>query len=382
MTNTKVIPPGSTLGMLGDGQLGQMTAIAAANLGYKIAVLGPGGRDSPTGHVAYFAESWNRDGTVSDELLDEFCEVVGPDSAVMLEWENVPVELVERIKAKGIPVRPDSNVLAVAQDRLLEKQCAESLGIPVTKYENCEGAQHPLLYYKVQFDSILKTRRDGYDGKGQVRIPAAGSVDGAWNELRNVPCILERVVDFACEISMIIARTPERTVVYGPFENIHENGILRKTRKYESIGGLSPELIREVTITAQHAVEKLAEHLDVHGLLAVEFFVLKDGTVIFNEMAPRPHNSGHLTIECNFTSQFEQYVRAVCNLPFGRTVFHSIGEMHNILGDEANDWMDAVSWRRDLPGNNEHAAVHLYGKGEAKPGRKMGHITFHSIDDD
>jgi 5-(carboxyamino)imidazole ribonucleotide synthase len=377
MTNTKVIPPGSTLGMLGDGQLGQMTAIAAANLGYKIAVLGPGGRDNPTGHVAYWAKAWNRDGTVSDELLDEFCEVVGPDSAIMLEWENVPVELVERIKAKGIPVRPDSNVLSVAQDRLLEKQCAESLGIPVTKYENCEGTQHPLLYYKVQFDSILKTRREGYDGKGQVRIPAVGSVDGAWNELRNVPCILERVVDFACEISMIVARAPgQEMVVYGPFENIHEDGILRSTTLHTARGSCIsgfPETVADtIKEKAEEAATALAENLDVHGLLAVEFFVLDDGTVLFNEMAPRPHNSGHITIECHYTSQFEQYVRAVCNLPLGSSDFHSYGDMTNILGSDAEKWQEYLG--------RENLALHLYGKGEHKPGRKMGHYVYRDID--
>jgi 5-(carboxyamino)imidazole ribonucleotide synthase len=379
MSNSKVILPGSTLGMLGDGQLGQMTAIAAANLGYKVAVLGPGGRHSPTGHVAYWAEAWSpRDTIVSEEQLDRFCSVVGHNSTVMIEWENIPVSLVKRIEAKGIPVRPGGRVLAVAQDRLLEKQCAEQLGIPVPRYSNIENEEDIARSHPVSIEKcILKTRRNGYDGKGQVSVPnpSPSSIKEAWDVLGNVPCVLETLVGFACEISMIAARSPSfpGVAIYGPFQNSHENGILRTTKfpfnfPVWRMPPFEPEILRQ----AWDATKALVEHLDVHGLLAVEFFVLQDGTVIFNEIAPRPHNSGHLTIECHDTSQFEQYVRAACCLPMGSNAHHSSGEMTNILGDEATDPMKYF-----LQGAK---ATHLYGKGQAKPGRKMGHITRREVD--
>ena len=377
MSNAKIIPPGAVLGILGDGQLGQMIAIAAAYLGYKVAVLGPGGRESPAGHVAYWAKAWGPKNEVSEELLDEFCKLV---SVVMIEWENIPVNLVERIEAKGIAVRPGSKVLGVAQDRFLEKQLAESLGIPVVKYRNIEHRVPDLDSKRTYADSILKTRRDGYDGKGQVRIPNGGSISEAWNALGNVPCVLEEVVDFACEISIIVAYCPEwedmynpDTLTYGPFENIHEKGILRTT-KYPVTNTHIYKKLLDIKIKASTAAEKLARHLNARGLLAVEFFVTKEGRLIFNEMAPRPHNSGHLTIECSHTSQFEQYVRVACNLPFGSNYFHASGEMQNILGSEVEKWMDYA--------HKPRAALHLYGKGKAKPGRKMGHVTHYWSNDD
>ena len=366
MNQHQVIAPGAVLGILGDGQLGKMIAIAAAQMGYKVAVLGPGGRESPAGHVAYWAKAWGANSSVSEELLDEFCTLV---SVVMIEWENIPVALVERIEAKGVRVRPGSKVLAVAQDRLLEKKCAEKLGIPVPFYRNVDNpAQDASTALK---DCILKTRRNGYDGKGQVRISAGDPISAAWRTLDNVPCVLEEVVDFACEVSVIVARKPtspdscEQFVTYGTFENIHVNGILHSTH-YPPRDDSIPSMFG-VEDVAIDAATQLAEALDVHGLLAVEFFVTKNGRILFNEMAPRPHNSGHLTIECCVTSQFTQYVRAACNLPFGSVEFHSHGTMHNIIGTDADKWPEYA--------DRYPVALHLYGKGDAKPGRKMGHFT-------
>ena len=372
MNKFAIVNPGAVIGILGDGQLGKMIALAAAHVGYKVAVLGPGGRESPAGQVAYWAKAWEASGEVSESLLDEFCSRV---AVVMIEWENIPVTLVERIEARGIPVRPGSKVLAVAQDRLLEKQCAETLGIPVPTYSNVEqGMLNPEDLGIVPHERILKTRRNGYDGKGQVRIPPGSSVEDAWQALKLVPCVLEHVVDFASEVSVIVARAPQTAsdvkaeyVVLGPFENSHEEGILRAT--HYPIGSIRGHVMRsDAARLAIEATIKIAQHLDVHGLLAVEFFVTRDGEVLFNEMAPRPHNSGHLTIECCDTSQFEQYVRAACNLPWGSTYFHSRGVMYNILGDEVEKWMEFLPQQR--------LALHLYGKGEAKPGRKMGHVTY------
>ncbi|MBC7836894.1 5-(carboxyamino)imidazole ribonucleotide synthase [Acetobacteraceae bacterium] len=369
MPNGKVIAPGAVIGILGDGQLGKMIAMAAARLGYKVAVLGPIGRESPAGQVAYWAEAWGPNAQVEDEQFERFCSLV---AVVLIEWENVPVGLLERIEARGIPVRPSSKVLAVAQDRLLEKKLARELDIGETMLLSIEKG-YDLLNGRGDrtqdwpFETILKTRRAGYDGKGQARIPAGGSVGDAWTKLGNVPCILEQVVDFIGEVSVIVARREDgETAIYGPFQNTHRDGILRLTQ-YPISGGPMYDLRDSIREQGYAAARKLTEYLRVDGLLAVEFFVTKEGYVLFNEMAPRPHNSGHLTIECCDTSQFEQYVRAACNLPLGSTHCHSPGEMLNILGSEANDWLRRVG--------EDRLAVHLYGKGEAKPGRKMGHTT-------
>lgn len=362
--NTAVIPPGSVLGMLGDGQLGKMTAMAAAKLGYRIAVLGPVGRESPTGHVAYWAEAWGSGTMVSDEQLDRFCRLV---SVVMLEWENVPVELVQRIEARGVPVRPGPKVLEVAQDRLLEKFCAHSVDIPSTPFWSIKtDSDLPGLVIPPR-GAILKTRRNGYDGKGQVRLSPGESIATAWEKLGRVPAILEQMVDFQCEVSVIVARSSDEAVdpvTYGPFENVHEGGVLRTT--LYPLVGLRSRFIRTIEDRAISATLRIAEALDVHGLLAVEFFVDQDGRVIFNEMAPRPHNSGHLTIECSDTSQFEQYVRAACNLPFGSVNFHRSGTMENILGKEVNGWGELV---------RQTGSPHLYGKSDDTDGRKYGHRT-------
>ncbi|MDB5188130.1 MAG: purK [Candidatus Kaiserbacteria bacterium] len=375
MSNTQVIKPGSTLGILGDGQLGRMLAMAAAQLGYKVAVLGPGGRESPTGHVSYWAKAWGPNVEVSEELLDEFCALV---SVVMIEWENIPIALVERIKNKGIPVRPDSSVLAVAQDRMLEKAAAQSVGIKTPHYKHLEWGLGILTAKSLALeDGILKTCRDGYDGKGQVRVKAGEKLEKAWAQLKNVPCVLEELVDFACEISIIVARAPGQVPkTYGPFQNEHVNGILKNATKYAKgtslLGYFWKEKSEQIVQNAIKATTSLAAHLDVHGLLAVEFFVLHDGTVLFNEMAPRPHNSGHLTMECCYTSQFEQYVRAVCNLPFGSSEFHSWGTMHNLLGDEEGELQSLY--------HSERTSFHLYGKKGEKTGRKTGHVVYYRID--
>jgi len=361
--------PGSVILILGDGQLAKMSADAASNLGYKVAVLGPGGRESPAGHVAYWAQAWGPGAEVSEDLLDALCSI--QPAVGTLDWENVPSTLVERIEARGIPMRPGPHVLRVAQDRLLEKACAARCGISVAPFCNIEvyaiGRRSGFQY--APYDSVLKTRRNGYDGQGQIRISSGDSVEDAWRALSCVPCVLEKVIDFECEISVIIAQSPYTgAVTYGPFENMHQDGILRVTNF--PVQNLYVQAHPEIKNAAIMAARKLACHLDVHGLLAVEFFVTKDGQVLFNEMAPRPHNSGHLTIECFNVSQFEALIRAICLMPHGSTCHHRCGEMRNLIAFEASELTEEFPSQRDC-------ALHLYGKDEVREGRKMGHVTWH-----
>lgn len=354
----RIVAPGSGIGILGDGQLGKMLALAAGALGYRVSVLGPVGRASPAGQVSSSALAWEAHVGVSEALLNEFCAGI---SVVLVEWENVPVSLVQRIEAQGIRVCCGSSVLEIAQDRIKEKRYAELLGIPTPKFFAINSDNYTAGYPIAVTESyILKTCRDGYDGKGQIHVNVGESVYDAWAQLKHVPCILESRVDFAYEVSVIVARSPQGMVCYGPFINSHEHGILR-TSVYP--GNVS-KFVKDNALTVATV---LARELDVHGLLAVEMFAMKDGRVLFNEMAPRPHNSGHLTIECCDTSQFEQHVRAACNIPLGSVLFHSRGEMTNILGNEVEGWYNHLA----KPGTS----LHLYGKGAPREGRKMGHVT-------
>jgi len=361
-----IIQPGATIGVLGDGQLGRMLAIAAAQLGYRVAVLGPEGRTSPAGQVAYWAEKWENGCNVSNQLLAEFCTMV---SVVLLEWENVPVSLLQRIQQRGVAVRPGTDALRAAQDRFYEKRLARRLGIPTTPFGNIQK-EDDLVDVQEDFGrpSILKTRNGGYDGLGQVSVAGPEELPAAWAKLHRQPCILEEVVNLKREISVIVARVPEQEsirrqcVTYGPFENVHRDGILRTTRYVHT-----SEATQSEERVAIRAATTLAEELDIHGLLAIEFFVTQEGSILFNEMAPRPHNSGHLTIECARTSQFEQYVRAACNLPLGSVEMVS-GTMQNIIGDEVVSWFTGGS-------SLSREKLHLYGKREVRSGRKMGHVT-------
>lgn len=367
MEPNDIIKPGSVIGMLGDGQLGRMSALAGAHLGYRFAVLGPHGRDSSAGQVAWWAESWGKDYS-NEQSIDEFVRLVSENGGVVTyEWENIPVTLIRRLEARGLIVRPGPQILEIAQDRFLEKQCAKECGIETTKFFEISCAhQLDQACCSTAFPAILKTRRDGFDGRGQTRVRSSNELSTAWN-VHQQPCVLEEVVDFTCEISIIVARQPgirdsQNMILHGPIGNRHENGILR-----ESVyPALVPDVVSE---KAHNNAIVLADKLDLHGLLAIEFFVTEDRRVLFNEMAPRPHNSGHLTIECSHTSQFEQHIRAVCNLPLGSARFHSNGRMINILGDELSLWEEYI--KRD------GSVVHVYGKGgPLLERRKMGHVTF------
>ncbi len=354
-----LFPPGSVLGILGDGQLGRMTALAAARLGYRTHVFGT----SAEAPAAQVTNALTCAAFEDREALARFAEAV---DVVTLEWENVPTDSLAFL-AERVPVRPGASVLRVAQDRREEKTFAASCGVPTTDWESVNNAQElDAALVRLGRPAVLKTPRLGYDGKGQVFIGPTKAAEEAWQALGSSEGILEAFVDFACEVSVIVARREDGVMAaYPPVRNIHRNHILATTHVPS---GLPPEVEAEADAVAR----RLAERLDVVGLLAVEMFVLKapdsEGRrVRMNEIAPRPHNSGHWTIDACACSQFEQLVRAVCGLPLGETVPHHDAVMENLLGEDANGWATLLQ--------DPSACLHLYGKTDVRAGRKMGHVT-------
>jgi 5-(carboxyamino)imidazole ribonucleotide synthase len=360
---SKVLPHTFTPGILGDGQLGRMLAFAAANLGYKVAIIGPMGPGSPAGLVSEYAYCW---GDISNEesadmaSIEKFAHV---SDVIILEWENVPIWMIEKFVAMGKVVCPAANVLEVAQDRIKEKKLARQLKIPTVAFG---AVMDSGMLKKPITSTILKTCRGGYDGKGQVRVELGDSLEEAWKQIQGkstetIPCILESVAGIDYETSVIVGRDAEGEMVCFPLtKNDHEDCILRNT-VYEK--GAIPEIVEA---KASLYACTLAEHLGVVGLLAVEFFVTKKGEVLFNEMAPRPHNSGHWTIEGCDISQFEMYIFIACGLPMcmPEPSFNRV-TMKNYIGELPN-----MSEELD-----EGKSVHLYGKEEVRKGRKMGHVT-------
>lgn len=350
-----VIAPGSIIGILGAGQLGRMTALAAARLGYKVHVFAPESMDSSCGQVVahHTQAGWH-----DLRALARFADDV---DVITLEWENVPTYTVEFL-ARHINVHPGAGVLAVAQDRVAEKSFANRLGIATAPFRAVNSpAELADAVTAIGTPSILKSNRMGYDGKGQLRIHDGDDLSGAFDAIGSDQAILEGFVDFTMEISVITARRADGAVMsYPPVQNRHKDGILDTTTAPAAI---NPALATEATRIA----EALARELGVVGLLAVEMFVTRDNRVLVNEMAPRPHNSGHWTIDFAETSQFEQLIRAVCGLPLGPAGLTRPCVMTNLIGNDVDQWLELVA----EPGT----CVHLYGKGEPRPGRKMGHVT-------
>ncbi len=353
-----LIPPGSTIGILGGGQLGRMTALAAANLGYQCHIFCQSA-DEPAAQVAAQTTLAPFDDTAA---LASFAARV---DVTTLEFENVPIATLEHI-AEQVPVFPAPSVQAVAQNRVREKSFANELGIATAPFRAVADSDAlARAIAEIGTPSVLKTVRFGYDGKGQVAINADTDPAEAWAACGAGPQtdggILEGFVDFACEISLIVARNAGgETAAFIPVENRHRNHILDET--------IAPADIPDTTAqAAQDIALRLCEGLEVVGLLAVEMFVTADGDVLVNEVAPRPHNSGHWTIDAGRTSQFEQLVRAICGLPLGDPTRRCDAVMKNLIGD------DVDSWRTHL--DDPAARVHLYGKTEVRAGRKMGHIT-------
>jgi 5-(carboxyamino)imidazole ribonucleotide synthase len=344
-----------TIGIIGGGQLGRMLAMAAARLNFRTIILEPQA-DCPAAQVANHQIVGAYDDPVALAELAKACDVV------TYEFENVPVSAAEAL-AKDVPVYPPSKALEAAQDRLVEKRFINDCGIPTARFRAIDS-QDELDAALQDFNGqgVLKTRRLGYDGKGQkVFRSSADRADGAYAALGSVPLILESFVAFEREISIIAARATDGTIVaFDPAENVHRNGILHTSAVPASISDIT-------AIAARRAAEAILSSLGYVGVIGIEFFVLSDGSLIANEMAPRVHNSGHWTEAACVVSQFEQHIRAVGGLPLGNADRHSDCVMQNLIGD---DILDLGDWLK-----RGDTLVHLYGKTASRPGRKMGHVT-------
>lgn len=363
-TTSNVILPGATLGVLGGGQLGRMFVHAAQSLGYFTAVLDPD-TTSPAGLVAHQH--------IHADYLDDrgLAELALVSAAITTEFENVPARALQALAAHR-PVAPGASAVAICQDRSDEKAHFKRCGVPCAPYALIESADDLALVNEALLPGILKTRRMGYDGKGQQRVKTRAELAAAWEALKRVPCVLEQMLPLAFEVSVIVARNAAGAVVHFPLQqNLHRDGILAVTTVP------APDVTPALQDEACSAAEAIAASMGYVGVLCVEFFVLSDGTLVANEMAPRPHNSGHYTIDACDVSQFELQVRAMTGLPMVTPRLHSPAVMLNLLGDL---WFDAQGQERApawdqvlaLPG----AHLHLYGKVSARPGRKMGHLTF------
>lgn len=348
-----MIPPGSTIGILGGGQLGRMLAMAAKRLGYRTHAYCPD-KDSPAFDVCTHHTVADYD---DQKALAVFAQAV---DIVTYEFENIPVE---PLKMLGDKIRPSLSVLETSQHRLKEKTAMNKLGIKTAPFAPVHNqTELDAAISKIGLPAVLKTATLGYDGKGQAMLDAKTNLTAAWKSLAVKEAILEGFVDFKMEISVIVARGVDgKMASYCPVRNTHKNHILFETIAPAPI---SPALSQE----AEAIAEKIAEGLGLVGLMAVEMFVTGNDELLVNELAPRPHNSGHWTIDAAVTSQFEQTVRAICGLPLGDTSRLCDARMLNLIGDEANDWQKYVA----MP----NAKLHLYGKKESRPGRKMGHVTF------
>ncbi len=354
----KAILPAATVGVLGSGQLGRMFAIAARRMGYRVHTLSPDS-DTPTGQIS------DKEYQRPYEDLDAIREFARGVSVVTFEFENVPAGSVEAA-AELVPVRPSGAVLHTTQNRLREKTFLSTHGFPVTNFRHVNSPESlRAALEEIGYPSVLKTAGFGYDGKGQVKIDSAEEAGRVADALQGRECVLEAFVDFEREVSVVGARTVAGEFThYGVIENQHRCHIL----------DLSIAPARVSDSTAREAVEithAILEALDVVGVMCVEFFLTRDGRLLVNELAPRPHNSGHLTVDACLTSQFGQQLRAVCGLPLGSTEFVRPAAMANLLGDL---WQTGEpDWRAALARPN--VKLHLYGKSEPRVGRKMGHIT-------
>ncbi len=353
------ILPGATLGILGSGQLGRMFTLAAKSLGYRVQTFSPDA-DSPTGQVA------DKEWVAAYADLDAVRDFARSADVVTFEFENVPAETAAAA-AEFAPVRPNGSVLHIAQNRKREKEFLKQHGFPCAPFRLVTSlAQLQAALAQIGTPSILKTAGFGYDGKGQVRLRDASEAASAWNELGGSECVLEGFVKFEREVSVVAARGMDGNFAhYSVIENAHVGGVL-------DVSVCPPSAVSARTAQEAAGITRaICEALDVAGVLCVEFFETESGELIVNEMAPRPHNSGHLTIEAHATSQFEQQVRAICGLPLGSTQLLRPAAMANLLGDV---WADGTpNWAAALALPN--VSLHLYGKAEARPGRKMGHLT-------
>lgn len=353
-TSKNSILPGSVIGILGGGQLGRMTALAAARLGYRCHIFAPEA-DGPAAQVSA-AETV----AAYDDLaaLDRFAAAI---DVATFEFENVPVASVEHL-LQSVPVRPGAKALAAAQDRLVEKNFLRGIGIPTVPFQEVrDGAELAASLRELSAPAVLKTARLGYDGKGQVLVRLDSDPDEAFRQMGADRGVLEKWIDFRMEISVIVARGLDgEMVAFDPAENRHANHILDQSIAPARISG-------EVATQARGLAEEIATALDLVGLLAVEMFVTQDDTILINEIAPRPHNSGHWTMNACRSCQFDQFVRAICGQPLGSPERYVDAVMTNLIGDQVHEWPQVLS--------DPDLHLHLYGKDEARAGRKMGHVN-------
>ncbi len=350
-----LLPPNSTIGIVGGGQLGRMSALAAARLGYRCHILS-NEPDSPAALVAAAS-------TVGDyedpAVLRAFAHQV---DVITFEFENISAEGLD-LMASIRPVRPSPAVLRISQYRLAEKSFLNGIGVPTARWAAIGNpTEMEAAIERIGLPAVLKTARLGYDGKGQMLLRSPDDAARAFRTLTQKPLIFEALVDFRCEVSVVVARGSDgRMVTFDTVENEHRHHIL--TTSY------APARVPEAVATAAQAIaRRVAEGLNLVGVLAVEMFVTSDGKVLANEIAPRPHNSGHWTIDACPVSQFEMHVRAIAGLPLPQAVRHSDAVMRNLIGpDDLALWSEVVATEGLIP--------HHYGKIEARPGRKMGHVT-------
>lgn len=350
----KPLAPGSTIGIIGGGQLGRMLAMAAAEMGYHTHIYSPQS-ECPAAEVA-------RRVTVADyedeEALARFVKQV---DVITYEFENIPIGSIRWLEG-WVPVHPNASLLSTTQHRVHEKRAVQELGIttaPFRPVESLESLKEAIK--EIGLPAILKTCRMGYDGKGQVKLEEGTNIEQAWAQLKTDDAILEGLINFELEVSVIVARNAKGDIAtYCPVQNIHENHILSETIAPAPI---SPYVWRSACDTAK----VIAEGLELTGLLAIEMFITKDDNILINELAPRPHNSGHWTIDACVTSQFHQTIRAVTGHPLGSTQRLCDARMRNLIGSQLDDWPTHIA--------DPFSKLHIYGKKETLEGRKMGHVT-------
>ncbi|WP_195820090.1 5-(carboxyamino)imidazole ribonucleotide synthase [Roseobacter sp. MH60115] len=350
---TDPLPTGATIGILGGGQLGRMLSVAAARLGFRTHVFEPGA-EPPAGHVCHQLTTAAYDDAAA---LQRFARGV---DVVTYEFENIPTAALDILEALK-PIRPGREALRISQDRLTEKTFLQDLGLNVAPFADVADAEAlRAAVSKIGTPSILKTRRFGYDGKGQARLKAAEDMETAWADMADQPAILEGFVDFTHEVSVIAARSPRGDVAcYDPGENVHRDGILHTTT-------VPARLSASHRTDAVLIAAKILNALDYVGVLGVELFVTGQGLIV-NEIAPRVHNSGHWTQNGCVVDQFEQHIRAIAGWPLGDGTRYADVVMENLIGDDI-DRVAGYSRQADT-------ALHLYGKADTKPGRKMGHVN-------
>jgi len=347
------------IGILGGGQLGKMTAMAASNMGHETFIYS-NEKNSPASYVTNKCFIGDYE---DEEKLKEFAKNI---DIATFEFENIPSKSLDII-GSFVNVYPSKNILQITQNRLLEKNFLKNIDVEVTDFAQIITNQDLLNYLHKFSKSILKTATLGYDGKGQFVINDEAHALDIWDQilssgLNNNGLILEKFCKFSKEISVIVARSKNSEILcYEPLENIHKNGILDKSIYPATISDICKKKSQEIST-------KIAKELDLVGIMAIEFFVTENENLLVNELAPRPHNSGHFSIDCSYTSQFEQLIRAIAGYPLGNPQYHSKGYMQNIIGTDINKLEEIIT-------DHVNTKIHLYNKSEAKEGRKMGHLN-------